>query len=229
MHPEQRKTWNGNHKRLTEIISKPERHAEAVALFLELHTALYASVNNSMDQPAYEDTLWHNIQETTLRSYPVPTPGSRNSIVWHLWHSARIEDITMNILGADSAQVLHSGHYAESLSISFIHSGNGMNEQEIADFSSEVDLAALAAYRRAVAASTRSIISSLDPGQFGRKATPEQFRRVLEEQAVKDTEHWLLDYWGNKTLAGLVLMPATRHNFVHLNKAMCVKEKLQKS
>ena len=37
-----------------------------------------------------------------------------------------------------------------------------------------------------------------------------------------------MDYWGGKTFAGQLLMPATRHNFVHLNKAMRVKQKLQK-
>lgn len=68
----------------------------------------------------------------------------------------------------------------------------------------------------------------MQPGQFGRKATPAQISRLLEEKAVLETEQWLLDYWSGKTLAGLVLMPATRHNFVHLNKAIRVKQKLQK-
>jgi hypothetical protein len=228
MNPEQRKNWSGNHKILSGIITRPEAHANAVALFLELHAALYASEGDVREQPTYEDTLWLDLLETTSRSYPVHTPGSHNSIVWHIWHSARIEDITMNILGADCEQVLHSEHYAESLQTTFIHSGNGMKDQEVATFSAEVNLRALAAYRRAVAGRTRSIIAALQPGQFGAKATPAQLRRVLEEQAILASEQWLLDYWGGKTLAGLVLMPATRHNFVHLNKAMRVKQKLQK-
>lgn len=225
---QQRKSWSGDHKLLSGIIVKPEAHAEAAALFLRLHSALYAADISSGEQPSFEDSLWNNLLESTLRSYPVHTPGSRNSIVWHIWHSARIEDITMNILGADRAQVLHSELYAESLQTPFIHSGNGMSDQEVAAFSAEVNIGALAAYRRAVAIRTRSIISAVQPGQFGRKATPAQFSRVLEEKAVLETEQWLLDYWGGKTLAGLVLMPATRHNFVHLNKAMRVKQKLQK-
>ncbi|WNS41643.1 DinB family protein [Paenibacillus sp. MMS20-IR301] len=223
----QRKNWNENHKVLTGLLSKPQSHAAAVSLFLELHTALYASGPAGAEQPGYEDLLWHNIRETTLRSYPVHTPGSRNSIVWHLWHSARIEDITMNILGADREQVMHSDHYAESLQTSFIHSGNGMSEQDVARLSAEIQLEALAAYRHAVAVRTRSFISATEPGQFATKATPAQFLRIREEQAVLESEQWLLDYWGGKTLAGLILMPATRHNFVHLNKAMRAKQKLQ--
>ncbi|ETT39172.1 hypothetical protein C162_28149 [Paenibacillus sp. FSL R7-269] len=210
------------------IITKPEAHTEAVAIILELHTALYASEENSGEQATYEDSLWDNLLESTARSYPVETPGSRNSIVWHLWHSARIEDITMNILGADREQVLYSGQYARRLGVPYVHSGNGMSEQDVATLSREVNLGALAEYRRAVARRTRSIVSSLQPGQLGMRATPAQFERVREEKAVLDTEQWLLDYWGGKTFAGQVLMPATRHNFVHLNKAMRVKQKLQK-
>lgn len=229
MNLEQRRTWNENHKLLSGIISKPEAHAKAAGLLLELHAALYASGASGGEPPTYEDELWHNMLEPTLRSYPVYTPGSHNSIVWHIWHSARIEDITMNILGADREQVLHAEHYADRLETAFIHSGNGMTAPDIARFSAEVNLPALAEYRAAVAARTRSFISELKPGQFAAKATPAQFSRVREERAVLETEQWLFDYWGGKTLAGLVLMPATRHNFVHLNKAMRVKQKLQTS
>lgn len=228
MNQEQRNYWNGQHKKLSGIIAKAEAHKEAVTIFLALHSALYASEDSCREPVTYEDCLWDQLLEPTVRSYPVKTPGSRNSIAWHLWHSARIEDITMNLLVADREQVLHSAQYARKLEVPFIHSGNGMSEQDIAALSSRVNLEALAAYRRAVAESTRSIIAALEPGQFTAKASAAQFSRIREEQAVLNSEQWLLDYWGGKTTAGLVLMPATRHPFVHLNKAMRVKEKLQK-
>lgn len=228
MNQKQRNHWNGQHKKLSGIIVRPEAHTEAVAIFLELHSALYASEDCGGEPSTYEDCLWNQLLEETLRSYPVETPDSRNSIAWHLWHSARIEDITMNLLVADSEQVLHSGQYALRLGIPYVHSGNGMSEPDIAALSRAINPEALAAYRRAVAERTRTIISALEPGQFTAKATAAQFSRVREQQAVLDTEQWLFDYWAGKTTAGLLLMPATRHPFVHLNKAMRVKEKLQK-
>lgn len=228
MNQEQRNHWNGQHKKLSGIIERPEAHTEAVTIFLALHSALNASEGSGGEPVTYEDCLWDQLREQTFRSYPVETPGSRNSIAWHLWHSARIEDITMNLLVADSEQVLHSGQYARRLGIPYVHSGNGMSEQDIAALSGAIDLEALAAYRRAVAQRTRSVISALEPGQFAAKASAAQFSRVREQQAVLETEQWLFDYWAGKTTAGLVLMPATRHQLVHLNKAMRVKEKLQK-
>jgi hypothetical protein len=35
----------------------------------------------------------------------------------------------------------------------------------------------------------------------------------------------ILDYWGKRTKAGLLLMPATRHNFLHLNEAQRLKQR----
>ena len=47
------------------------------------------------------------------------------------------------------------------------------------------------------------------------------------EGAVVEEARWLTDYWGKKTFSGLLLMPATRHNLVHLNESMRIlgKEK----
>ncbi|OKP73818.1 hypothetical protein A3842_20970 [Paenibacillus sp. P3E] len=228
MNLEARTIWSAKHKQLTGIITKREEHTNAAALFLELHANLYASDGTNQGQVTYEDVLLEDLREQTLRSYPVHTVNSNNSIVWHIWHCARIEDITMNILIADSEQILHSGHFADKLQTPFIHSGNGMSEEEIAEFSETVHIEALLAYRQAVAARTRSIIAALQPGQFRAKPGPAQISRISGEGAVKESEQWLIDYWGSKTIAGLVLMPATRHNFVHLNKAMRIKLKLQK-
>ncbi|MGN7764554.1 DinB family protein [Paenibacillus sp. 22594] len=225
---EARTIWSAKHKQLTGIITKPEEHTNAAALFLKLHAYLYASDGTNQGQATYEDELLKDLREQTLRSYPVHTVNSNNSIAWHIWHSARIEDITMNILIAGGEQVLHSGHFADKLKTPFIHSGNGMSEEDIAEFSETVHIEALLAYRQAVAARTRSIIAALQPGQFRSKPSPAQISRISGEGAVKESEQWLIDYWGSKTIAGLVLMPATRHNFVHLNKAMRIKLKLQK-
>jgi hypothetical protein len=37
----------------------------------------------------------------------------------------------------------------------------------------------------------------------------------------------IVDYWGSRTIAGLLLMPPTRHNFTHLNEARMLKQKLR--
>jgi len=49
---------------------------------------------------------------------------------------------------------------------------------------------------------------------------------VNEARAVGAAADWLVACWGGLTLAGLLLMPPTRHNFVHLNEAVRIKARI---
>lgn len=229
MDAERRRQWNEGHKKLSNIIQNPVEHENAIKLFLQQHAWLHSS-NLDPTQPlsTLEDDLFNGAVEETLRKYPVSTQDTKNSIVWHLWHIARIEDMTMNVLVSNKEQVLYAGDWCRQLNIDCVHSGNGMNEEEIAELSAQIDIPALKSYRLEVGKRTRDIISSLSAHQFIQKVDPQQINKLEEQGAVKPAEEWLLEYWGNKTLAGLVLMPATRHNFVHLNKSLRIKHKLQK-
>lgn len=224
----QRKLWNENHKKLTSIILKPSEHVAAIELFLAQHSLLFSSKLNHLQVHTLEDELFNDIKEETLRMYPVNAKDTKNSIVWHVWHITRIEDMTMNILVNNSDQVYHSGNWSKQLNIDVVHSGNGMTEDEVAEFSSKIDISSLQMYRLDVGRRTREIISSLQPGDFKRKVEANRIKMLEDQGAVKKEASWLLEYWGDKTIAGLVLMPATRHNFLHLNKAIRLKQRIQK-
>ncbi|WP_234340252.1 DinB family protein [Gorillibacterium timonense] len=221
-------SWNDHHKKLTGLILKPNEYDHTLALFLNQHALLYSSKLTRSAQTTFEDALFRDAEEDTLRKYPVNVPGTINSIVWHVWHIARIEDMTMNVLVADQDQIFFTGNWDESLAVDYAHTGNGMTEAEIADLSFQIDIAALLSYRLEVGKKTREIIGSLRPEDFKRKVEPGKIQKLEEQAAVKKEASWLLDYWGSKTIAGLVLMPATRHNFLHLNKSIRIKQKLQK-
>jgi hypothetical protein len=56
---------------------------------------------------------------------------------------------------------------------------------------------------------------------------PENLGRIFDEGAVlkhKDSE-WLVDFWSRKNVAGILLMPLTRHQIVHINDAIRIKGK----
>jgi len=72
---------------------------------------------------------------------------------------------------------------------------------------------------------TREIVKRLTPDEIKQKVDAARLRRVLEEGAVVKEAQGLLDYWGKRTIAGLLLMPATRHPFVHLNEMARIKQK----
>lgn len=224
----QRKTWNENHKILSEIILKRAEHTRAIQLFLSQHSLLHSSSISETPLVTLEDEMLKNLDETTFRQYPVPNPDTKNSIAWHLWHITRIEDMTMNILLSNEQQVLFAENWLEKMNIGFTHSGNDMSEKEIALMSSKIDINSLKAYRTAVGKRTRQVVSSLQPGQFKGKVEQNRIKRLFEENAVSQNSKWLADYWSKKNIAGLILMPATRHIFLHLNKCIRIKDRLHK-
>ncbi|WP_326289730.1 DinB family protein [Bacillus glycinifermentans] len=224
----QRKIWNENHKILTDIILKPDEHLQAVQLFLSQHSLLHSSSAGKKAQATLADEVLKSLDERTFGMYPVSNPDTKNSIAWHLWHIARIEDMTMNILIANERQVLFADNWLKKMNIEFAHSGNDMSEKDIALISSKIDFYSLLAYRTAVGKRTRDIVSSLRPGQFKEKVEPKRIKRLFEEHAVSQNSQWLADYWSKKTIAGLILMPATRHNFLHLNKCIRIKDQINK-
>lgn len=226
---ELRRDWNLGHKELTQILGTANEHARAIDLLLSLHAWLHNSkIGEGNSAPTYEEGVMDGLDEQTFRTYPAPTSDTRNSIAWHLWHSARIEDIAMNLLVADSPQVLDLGEWTARLGVSERHSGNDMTEQEVAKLSKEISMEGLLAYRTAVGIRTREIVQSLTPEMLKRKMQPADMARVEKADALNVGSKWLGEYWSKKTAAGLLLMPATRHNFVHLNRSMRIKEKLQK-
>jgi hypothetical protein len=224
----QRKLWNENHKRLTHIILKPNEHQTSIELFLDQHRLLHSTRMSNSPVPTLEDELFINLCEGTLRKYPVTAPDTKNSIVWHIWHITRIEDMTMNVLVNNDEQVLHSGQWNKKLNVNYPHSGNEMTEAEITDLSENIDIQALMAYRIEVGRKTREVVSRLLPNAFNQKVEAERIKVLEEQKAVKKEASWLLEYWGKKTIAGLILMPATRHIFLHLNKSIRIKQRIQK-
>lgn len=225
---EHRKAWNEKHKLLTEIIVKPNEHVRAIELFLTQHALLHSSKLDNRSSHTLEDSVLENLDETTFRRYPVNASDTNNSIAWHLWHIAREEDITMNILVANCQQVLYSENWLQKMNIGFSHSGNNMSEDDIAELSSCIDIDALLQYRIAVGKQTQRVITSIQPKGFKEKVENNRINRLFDENAILEEARGIAEYWSKKTIAGLVLMPATRHNFLHLNKCIRIKNRIQK-
>jgi hypothetical protein len=101
-------------------------------------------------------------------------------------------------------------------------------QEDIADLSSNINFESLLAYRTAVSRQTRQIISLLTPGQLKEKVEQNRIKRLFNENAVTENASWLADYWSKKSITGLILMPATRHNYLHLKKCIHIKDKLHK-
>ena len=76
---------------------------------------------------------------------------------------------------------------------------------------------------------TRKIVRELDSEALKRKVSCEDIARIRQEGCVTQQEEsaWLLDFWGKKDVAGLLLMPPTRHVMLHLNDCCRWKQEIR--
>jgi hypothetical protein len=99
-----------------------------------------------------------------------------------------------------------------------------MSDQDVADLSAKIDIKGLRAYRLAVGKATRKIVVKLTAEDFKRKVEPSRIQRIWHEKTMLESGRGIVNYWSKRDMAGLLLMPPTRHCFLHLNEARRIKE-----
>ena len=207
---------------LRRIMARPERHDEAIRLFLSQHALLHSARMAATEPWSFEDEILEGMTVEHIRQVP---PKEEHSVAWILWHIARCEDITMNLLVAGSPQVLNQEGRLQKMNATICHTGNVMSEEEITSFSSAIDIPALREYRMAVGRRTRQVVQDLGPEDLKRKVEPARIQKVWDEGAVLEGAGGIVDYWSKRDIAGLLLMPASRHNLTHLNEALDIKKR----
>jgi hypothetical protein len=218
-----RKLWNQQQQALQHALSHPDDRQKAIELFLSQHAMLHSAKLTRPRLWSFEDEVWQDTTEEMARRIP---RGCDHSIAWCIWHLARIEDVTMNLLVAGSPQLAHRDGWLKRMGITARDTGNAMDKASVARLSAAIDIEALRAYRLAVGRRTREIVKRLKPEELKQKVDPARLQRVMAEGAIVEAARGIADYWSKRTIAGLLLMPPTRHNFVHLNEALRIKHKL---
>lgn len=217
-------TLSEKHKELNKIIRKKNKTKEAKQLFLDIHARLNeARVSNTSFNEV--DQL---IQDLTVEEYAVMPTKNDETIAWVLWHIARIEDITMNILVAKQKQIFNED-WQTLLHCPITDTGNALNDDEIIELSHSINIQELLNYRNEVAKQTRKIVSLLTYEDMIRKVDITDIHKIKQINGVTDHENsiWLLDFWSKKDVAGLLLMPPTRHVMLHLNNCIKWKEQIR--
>jgi hypothetical protein len=204
---------------------KQDKFEESKNLFLKIHAMVHSSTMSGIGEKTFEDELWESLSEDKFKN-AINEKG--RTIAYGMWHSTRIEDITMNILVADSSQVLSVGNWKEKIKSTITDTGNALNEKEILEFSKSINMQELKNYRIAVGRRTRDIVKNLTYDDMKRTFEKNQLQRIIDEGAVLDVEasNWLVDFWGKKNVAGILLMPGARHHMVHLNESFRAKKKV---
>lgn len=216
--------WNTKLQQLRSIILLPEHTEESKQLILQLHKEVHLSEVSGSDNETMEDLIWHNLDEQLFRT---ATDIKGRTVLYGIWHSARIEDITLNLLVAGKEQLFETQNWQTKINSPVKHTGNSLSKDEIIAFSKAVDIEALKTYRIAVGKKTQQIVSGLQAGQLNEKVIQQNIPLILKQQAVDNVEsaNWLIDFWARKNKAGIILMPALRHNLTHINESLRIIKK----
>ncbi len=220
---EHRKELNSLQKELRNAFTIDAGVGEIIAKFLHLHGILH-SARVAPEAPwSYEDLLLEELDEDGFRQVP---DGQEHSVAWIVWHLSRIEDVTMNLLVAGRDQVFCTGGWRQKTRSPIQHTGNGTGLEVVRALSAAVDVSTLREYRFAVGQATREVVQALTGLDFHRKVESDRLQRILDEGAIDPLGMDAVDYWGSRDMAGLLLMPPTRHTIIHWNEAHRIIQKL---
>ncbi len=203
---------------------------DAGTLFLADHARIHAATASADDDPAivalaafsYQDATLYKLADSDLVACP---DGGGNSIAWLLWHMARTEDVTVNLLVANRPQVLDE-EWLRRLGLSRLDIGTGMQDEEVSDLSARVDIPSLFAYRTAVGQRTREVVKSLRAEELDEVVDPAGIQKLWDLGALDERAKRLAEFWGGKRKSFILAMPATGHNFLHLTEAIFVRREL---
>ena len=182
---------------------------------LEFFMVRYGQIHHVLTDPAIA-----RLTENQLRTRPHP---GANTIVWLLWHMARVEDVGVNRFVVDRPQVLDEG-WATRLSIKRRDVGTGMTDAEVDELSARVDLGALRGYWDAVTLRTPQVVASLRGADLGAVVPEDRVRRVaLDEGAVAHGAEWLTEFWSKgRTRAWVLAQTPLLHVYGHYFEARAV-------
>ena len=201
-------------------IRKRDTYEEGIGTLFDLRNQLMetlSSLNNELDREDFDAIPFINAD-----GYHSKT------IAYSIWHIFRIEDIVMHTLINEDEQVFFTGNYQKHINSPIITTGNELVKQQIADFSGQLNLQELYSYIFEVKKSTEKIIKSLSYVDLARKISEERKECLKSLHVVSTDENaiWLIDYWCNKDIRGLIQMPFSRHWIMHTEACLRIKNKI---
>lgn len=194
---------------------------DAVSFFLVQHGSLHAA--EVAGGRTYADSVFAGLTDGQMRTRPAKR---LNSLVWLLWHMARIEDVVVNLVVADGRQVLDDD-WALHLNVPYRHIGTGMTDHEAIELTAAADIAALRAYRDAVGRRTREVVSALPPAAWEEIVGAADTGRAAAAGAFRPNTGWREDVgytaWQDQSRAARLAGAAIRHNAMHMGEAITVR------
>ena len=214
------KEWSELNKTMQTQIRKNDTYEAGIDTLFELRNRLMKILT----------VFYSELNREEFNAIPFLNADGYHSktIAYSIWHIFRIEDIVAHILINEDEQVFCTGGYQERINSPIITTGNELEKQQIADFSMQLNLKELYSYIFEVKASTERILKSLSYDEKKKKVSKERKEYLKSLNVVSNHENaiWLIDYWCNKDIRGLIQMPFSRHWIMHIEASLRIRNKI---
>lgn len=214
------KEWSELNKTMQLQIRKKDTFESGIDTLFALRDRLMQTLNSFSEELSRED----------FNAIPfINAAGYHNkTIAYSIWHIFRIEDIVAHTLINRDEQIFFSGGYQNRINSPIITTGNELVKQQIADFSKQLNLKELYSYIFEVKESTEEIMKRLSYDKLKGKITEDKkvHLKSLNVVSTDENAHWLIDYWCNKDICGLIQMPLSRHWIMHIEASLRIKNKI---
>lgn len=215
------KEWSELNKTMQLQIKKKVTFTQGIETLLVLR-------NQLMEQMLkFKKTL----KREDFNAMPFPNAEGYHSktIAYSLYHIFRIEDITANSLVKKGTQIFFANEYQRKMDSPIITTGNELAGQEIAEFSSKLDIDGLYGYISEVDTATADLLKGLSYSDLKAKMTEADRENLIKLKTVSEDENavWLIDYWCGKDVGGLIRMPLSRHWIMHVEACLRIRNKVR--
>lgn len=217
------KEWNDMNKKFQLLISKKETFNEGKETLLELRKSMYDIVflvRNGFNPKGY-----------ALMPFKNSTGYESKSMAYSIYHIMRIEDIVCHTLIKNDEQVFDKKEYQKRLGINIKTTGNELNKEEVEDFSNRINVSELFNYFIDVYNESNEMIRRLKFEDLKKDIPLDKKEYLYKSSYVSkdDAAVWLIDYWCNKNVLGLLKMPFSRHWIMHIDAFLKIKNQIIKN
>ena len=214
------KDWSEKNKRMQVLLNKEAAFRDAIETSLELRADVFEQITQIMN--SYPEEAFYKMPYANADGYHSKT------LSYSIWHIFRIEDIVAHEMIAEDEQILFQNGYIEKIHSPIITTGNELSGNMIAEFARHLDRWQLYNYTKDVLESTNQILKKLEYKELKKKFGDDMKEKLKATKCVSEDEKagWLIDYWCNKDVKGLIKMPFTRHHIMHVEAMRRIKNKL---
>ena len=211
-----------------------ERH-KVILSQLKKEISFYDGIKNLID--LREDLFLNHVEKYFSRLSKddfckIPfagSPGNKDATIsWSIYHVFRIEDIICHNFISNDEQIFFAQNYQKKMNCSVITTANEMNDEQMIEFSKDLNPDELFSYAKEVKNVSQKVLSNLTFKQAKEKVSEQQKQKLLMQNVVSTNPEafWLVDYWCKKNIRELLQMPFSRHWIMHIEACEAICKKL---